>query len=188
MASELQNRVTPILTSPKRPEWRSKWAPSHFAIAITPDGASVRGQPRISHRHADQPFHQKRPERRSKVKTGSYAIAIRRTRPVRDQRSVEQCHAHHPVHSSGRCGNKFGGSILAIAIAGRLRNAYVANHGSNGVTPITLSTQAAGTEIKVGSKPAAIAITPDQATAWLTSEASDDCHAHQPVHPSSELK
>jgi len=45
--------------------------------------------------------------------------------------------------------------------------AYVANWGSNNVTPINTMTDTPGTAIKVGSEPDAIAITPNGATAYV---------------------
>jgi RHS repeat-associated protein len=55
----------------------------------------------------------------------------------------------------------------AIVINPAGTKAYVANYGSNSVTPITLSTGTAGTAITVGSEPDAIAITPNGATAYV---------------------
>ena len=55
----------------------------------------------------------------------------------------------------------------AIAITPDGKTAYVANEGSNTVTPITVATGTAGTPITVGSTPDAIAITPNGQTAYV---------------------
>jgi YVTN family beta-propeller protein len=48
--------------------------------------------------------------------------------------------------------------------------AYVANQGSDTVTPIDVETNAAGDEIAVGSAPTLVAISPDGATAFVTEQ------------------
>src|SRR5205809_411272 len=45
--------------------------------------------------------------------------------------------------------------------------AYVANYGSNNVTPIATATNTAGSAITVGTYPAAIAVTPGGRTAYV---------------------
>ena len=55
-----------------------------------------------------------------------------------------------------------------IAIAPNGSKAYVANTGSNSVTPITPSTDTAGTAISVGTDPTSIAFTPDSAKAYVS--------------------
>jgi YVTN family beta-propeller protein len=60
----------------------------------------------------------------------------------------------------------------AIAITPDGKTAYVANEGSNTVTPITVATGTAGTPITVGSTPDAIAITPNGQTAYVANEGS----------------
>ena len=51
--------------------------------------------------------------------------------------------------------------------------AYVANTGSNSVTPIDTATNTAGTPITVGSAPSSVAITPNGKTAYVVNGSSD---------------
>ncbi len=51
--------------------------------------------------------------------------------------------------------------------------AYVTDHFVNKVTPITLSTNTAGTAIHVGTRPMAIAVTPDGHQAYVVNEYGD---------------
>src|SRR5207253_2201487 len=51
---------------------------------------------------------------------------------------------------------------------------YVANEGSNNVTPIATASNTAGTPIPVGSVPFGIAITPDGTTAYVANEGSNN--------------
>ena len=55
----------------------------------------------------------------------------------------------------------------SIAISPNGTTAYVANWGSNSVTPINTATNTAGTPIGVGTNPQTIAITPDGKTAYV---------------------
>ncbi len=50
--------------------------------------------------------------------------------------------------------------------------AYVTDFSGKSVTPIDLTTNTPGPEIKVGSEPQGIAITPDGKTAYVTSYGS----------------
>ncbi len=61
-------------------------------------------------------------------------------------------------------------ALLRVAFQGR---AYVANAGSDTVTPIELATNEPGAEIKVGEAPEGIAITPDGKTAYVVNYGSD---------------
>ena len=59
-------------------------------------------------------------------------------------------------------------SPTAIAVTPDGTTAYLANSGGNTVTPVTLSSNTAGTSITVGSKPpAGLAVTPDGGTVWV---------------------
>jgi YVTN family beta-propeller protein len=64
--------------------------------------------------------------------------------------------------------------VAAPAMAATDHTAYVANSGSNSVTPIDTQTNAAGTTIAVGSNPIAVAITPDGATAYVANPGSNN--------------
>ena len=54
----------------------------------------------------------------------------------------------------------------------RSATAFVANYGSANVTPVSLATGKAGRAIRVGSRPAAIAVTPDGRTAYAVNSGS----------------
>jgi YVTN family beta-propeller protein len=67
---------------------------------------------------------------------------------------------------------------LLLLVAGSARGAiaytaYVGNYGANTVTPVNTATNAAGTAIPVGTKPFAIAITPDSKTAYVANFGSN---------------
>ena len=62
---------------------------------------------------------------------------------------------------------------MSIAITPNGQTAYVANDGSNTVTPITISTNTAGSAITVGSDPWGIAITPNGQTAYVANDNSN---------------
>ena len=63
--------------------------------------------------------------------------------------------------------------------AGTPWSAYVADFASGTVTPIDLATNTVGSPIDVGDSPAAIAITPDAATAYVARLDGGHCHAGQ---------
>ncbi|MGN6167974.1 MAG: alkaline phosphatase family protein [Solirubrobacteraceae bacterium] len=77
--------------------------------------------------------------------------------------------------------NVFGGwSVAAMGrprrgsrpSARRSATAFVANYGSANVTPVSLATGKAGRAIQVGSRPAAIAVTPNGRTAYAVNSGS----------------
>ncbi len=65
------------------------------------------------------------------------------------------------------------GHPIAIAITPDGKTAYVANSGSDTVTPISTATNKAGKAITIGKDPAYIAITPDGKTAYVANSGSD---------------
>jgi YVTN family beta-propeller protein len=69
-------------------------------------------------------------------------------------------------------------SVLAVAGAASAlaRTAYVANSGSNDVTPIDTADNTAGSPIPVGSIPGGVAITPDGATAYVVDNNGGGAH------------
>jgi YVTN family beta-propeller protein len=58
------------------------------------------------------------------------------------------------------------------ASGGRAPAAFVVNYASNSVTPVDMATHKAGSAIKVGADPTAIAITPDGRTAYVVNSGS----------------
>ena len=75
------------------------------------------------------------------------------------------------------------GALLALAVLAQAHpvaavtpawSAYVANFGSNTVTPITTASNTAGAPIPVGSNPDGIAITPDGTTAYVANSSSNN--------------
>jgi YVTN family beta-propeller protein len=67
----------------------------------------------------------------------------------------------------------YGSPVAKAGAATAAWTAYVANTGSNTVTPIDTATGATGTPIAVGSGPSSIAITPDGKTAYVVNTDSD---------------
>jgi YVTN family beta-propeller protein len=67
----------------------------------------------------------------------------------------------------------YGGPVAKAGAATPAWTAYVANYGSNTVTPIDTATGATGTPIVVGSGPSSIAITPNGTTAYVVNTNSD---------------
>ncbi len=51
--------------------------------------------------------------------------------------------------------------------------AYVSNYGDNSVTPIDLSTNTVGAPVTVGTRPTAVAVTPDGQTAYVVNSGSN---------------
>ena len=87
---------------------------------------------------------------------------------LRHQHGQQLGDADRPGEQHSRREITVGKEPRGIAITPNGKTAYVANNGSNSVTPIDLASNKAGAEIPVGSDPVGIAITPDGKTAYVT--------------------
>jgi YVTN family beta-propeller protein len=77
--------------------------------------------------------------------------------------------APHAVADAARVA----GSLGSPTVPGTPVTAYAVNQGSDTVTPIATATDTAGRPITVGSRPWAIAITPDGKTAYVANTSAD---------------
>jgi YVTN family beta-propeller protein len=69
----------------------------------------------------------------------------------------------------------FGGPVTTAEAAGTPAwTAYVANLGSNTVTPIDTATGTTGSPTAVGTEPGSVAITPNGKTAYVVNQTSDN--------------
>ncbi len=84
----------------------------------------------------------------------------------------------HTTHVTGQTMSRNGGPQATATTSASIPGpegwtAYVANSGSDTVTPIDLETNTAGPAIPVGDEPVAIAITPDGKTAYVANASGD---------------
>jgi YVTN family beta-propeller protein len=78
-----------------------------------------------------------------------------------------------PDFLAGDVTSAAGAAAAGTTAAASGPTAYVANSGTDTVTPINTATNTAGTPIKVGAYPQAIAVTPNGATAYVASSGTD---------------